>query len=131
MTGHTASVAQLRGARCLADCHFGGPLKAHHDQLLRVDRDPDQAFELLELALTWDELDYDAEHLIEPAAWDHFLESHRWRDRARAVRVFSLADSIMMRASSPTYLESPGLSVFSALTGQPAVTLRSPLVARP
>lgn len=128
MAGRPAPVRQLRGASCLSGCSFGGPTKSHHDRLLSVDRDPDGMLDLLELALTWDELDYEAHSLIEPPQWEHFLVTHRWRDRAQAARIFGLATDVAMRAGWRTTGAPPSASVFSALTGQPAAVVPEPVV---
>jgi hypothetical protein len=128
MTRRVATVSRLPQQRCLAPCRFDRGTRGHHDRLLRVDRDPEDMLELLELALTWDELDYDASGTIAPAEWAEFLATHRWDDQDRATRVFNLAGDIAMRCHSAQHgaaalgPEAP-VSVYSALTGRAAAVV--------
>lgn len=91
MLANAGTVAYLQASRCLMPCSFTGSAAAHHDQLLMVDQDMDQALALMELAVTWGELDYSAAALIGPSEWREFVATHRWVHRDRAEMLFSLA----------------------------------------
>jgi hypothetical protein len=78
-------------AQCPQGCAFDGVTIEHHDQLLTVDQNLDQAMALMELAVTWGELDYSEAPLIPPSQWSDFVACHGWRVQGRAQRVFSLA----------------------------------------
>lgn len=80
--------------RCVGRCGFDGPLAAHHDRLLEVDRDPEAVLDLMELAVTWGELDYSDVDVIGPSHWLEFGARHSWRDPGKAMRAFELADDI-------------------------------------
>ena len=86
-----ATVSYLQTPRCPARCAFNRRTKAHHDRLLNVDHDLDEAMELIELAVTWGELDYSERRLVPPSEWAAFFAGHRWSDPDRAERIFSLA----------------------------------------
>lgn len=87
----------------------------HHDRLLRVDVDPEELLALLELAVTWHELDYSAEPVVGPAGWADFAARHTWRDPERAERAFSLALDIVGRARTA---EMPPAGRLLALVGR-------------
>ena len=70
---------------------------AHHDRLLAVDSDVEVLLELLEIAVTWHELDYSHTPVIGPQAWLAFADDHAWRDPDGAHRAFSLAVDIAGR----------------------------------
>lgn len=72
---------------------------SHHDRLLRVESDPDEMLELLELAVTWCELDYSATPVVPPEHWGGFALAHDWQDPARMERLFGLAADIALRAA--------------------------------
>lgn len=118
MTTRAARVSHIGAATCLPRCHFRGSSPRHHDRLVRVTRDHAELLDLLELALTWHELDYTPYGLIEPWRWEGFLASHRWHDHEHARRVFHLAQDIAMRSSRGHHPGDTAESVFSALTGQ-------------
>jgi hypothetical protein len=80
-------------------CRFAGDTGAHHDQLLKVLEDPDQLLELMELAVTWGELDYSETPVIPPNRWLEFVDSHIWVDGEKAERVMSLAMDIALGAA--------------------------------
>lgn len=62
-------------------CRFRADSPDHHDRLLRLEEDGIYgATELLELALTWDELDYSGRPVIAPDDWLAFVAAHRWHD---------------------------------------------------
>ena len=81
-------------APCGQSCAFRKFLSTHHDSLLMVTDSLDSALDLLELAVTWEELDYSEKRLIGPSQWDDFLAAHHWKDTALAERVFGLAADI-------------------------------------
>lgn len=87
---------------CSRDCSAGAEHAAHHDALLSVDVDAEAMLALLEMAVTWHELDYSECGVLGPAAWLTFAQAHRWADPERAERVFSLAVDIVGRGTAPT-----------------------------
>ncbi len=91
MSANAGTFGYLGAAQCPSPCPFTGVTTAHHDQLLMVDRDMEQALSLVELAVTWGELDYSRAPLIGPSQWPDFVATHCWHDRARAQRLFGLA----------------------------------------
>ena len=90
--------AHLARLACHGGCRPDPARRAHHDRLLAVASDPDAALELFDLAVTWHELEYDADEMIAPARWLEFAQRHRWQDPARVERIFALATDIAMRA---------------------------------
>jgi hypothetical protein len=92
---HQPRLARLA---CHGGCRPDPARRAHHDRLLGVESDPDAMLELFDLAVTWHELEYDADEMIAPARWPEFVERHRWQDPARVERIFTLATDIAMRA---------------------------------
>lgn len=76
---------------CADGCGIDPARRAHHDRLRAVEHDADEIVELLELAVTWAELEYGGEPLIGPGEWLEFVAAHRWSDPARVLRIFSLA----------------------------------------
>ncbi|MGH3769296.1 MAG: hypothetical protein ACRDTX_29820 [Pseudonocardiaceae bacterium] len=83
---------------CRAGCRVDPALRQHHDRLLTVESDVNELLELVELAVTWDELDYSSAGLVPPGQWLEFAACHEWRDQALAVRIFSLVTDIALRA---------------------------------
>ncbi len=83
---------------CRAGCRVDPALRRHHDRLLTVESDVDELLELVELAVTWDELDYSSAGLVPPGQWLEFVACHEWRDPARAARIFSVVTDIALRA---------------------------------
>ena len=57
------------------------------------------ALDLVELAVTWSELDYSQEYVIAPQDWLDFAAEHRWEDGETAERLFSAAVDIAHRAT--------------------------------
>ncbi|MFC4947301.1 hypothetical protein [Pseudonocardia sp. GCM10023141] len=82
---------------CCRDCPAPATHAAHHDRLLLVDVDSDELLALLEMAVTWHELDYSDCDVVGPAGWQMFAESHSWSDPDKAQRAFSLALDIVGR----------------------------------
>jgi hypothetical protein len=83
---------------CRARCWVDPALRRHHDQLLTVEFDVDGLLELVELAVTWGELDYSGAGVVPPEQWLEFAACHEWRDPDRAARIFSVATDIALRA---------------------------------
>jgi len=81
-----------------ADCCSDRATREHHDRLLTVDVDAEELLALLELAVTWHELDYSGARVIGPGAWSTFVAHHRWHCPERAERAFGLALDIVGRA---------------------------------
>jgi hypothetical protein len=127
-TTGTARSGHRRHSRCRAGCRYGARAAWHHDQLLDADDNTESMLGLVELALTWHELDYPPGSVIEPSDWDEFLTTHQWHDRARAARIFSLAGDIVTR-TQPTACantEAPSAwSVYRALTAWATTPPRS------
>lgn len=73
--------------------------RAHHDRLLRVESDVDELLELLELAVTWTELDYSDVAVVPPERWTDFAMAHVWRNPDRMERLFGLAADIALRSA--------------------------------
>ena len=80
------------GGECGAAAH-----REHHDRLLAVDTDPDVLLELIELAVTWRELDYSDEPVVDPRQWLTFADRHQWVLPHRAAWAFGLAVDIVGR----------------------------------
>lgn len=72
-------------------------VRAHHDRLLRVEVDPDEVLELLELAVTWHELDWSGEGVVAPEHWVEFAATHAWVQPDRVERLFGLAADVALR----------------------------------
>jgi hypothetical protein len=82
---------------CCRDCPAAPEQAEHHDLLLTVDVNAEALLALLEMAVTWHELDYSESPVVGPAAWLTFVESHDWADPELAERVFNLAVDIVGR----------------------------------
>jgi hypothetical protein len=91
----------VRRPAVICDCHFAGVAPRHHDLLLNVEMDVATTLELMELATTWEELDYSAEAVIPPCDWMDFAAAHNWRDPELASRLFSLAIDVAARRVEP------------------------------
>ena len=87
-----------RHVRCRPTCAFDGATKRHHARLMAIEHDQDASLELMELAVTWSELEYSETRTIPPDSWMAFVESHRWEDPERVERIFSIATDIAMTA---------------------------------
>jgi hypothetical protein len=68
---------------------------------LLVATDVTMTLELVELALTWPELDYTDAAVIPPTDWLEFADRHRWPHPDMAYRLFSAARDVALR-SVPT-----------------------------
>jgi len=93
----TTANSPIRLRRCLRPCGTAARHPAHHSRLLAVDTDTEALLELLELAVSWHELDYSQAHVVGPGEWPRFAEEHRWKLPERAERAFSLALDIVGR----------------------------------
>jgi hypothetical protein len=106
MSSTTATIHQLHESdTCTRNCGFSGPTRAHHDRLIKIDQDVEEVLELMELAVTWGELDYSGQSLVGPSNWLDFARTHKWQDPERAERVLSLATDVAMgslRIGRPT-----------------------------
>lgn len=89
-------------------CRFHESALAHHDSLLRVTDSVEDALALLDLAVTWAELDYSSSVLVPVEQWREFVTAHRWRDRALAQRIFDLATEIATQSALLAARPDPG-----------------------
>jgi hypothetical protein len=89
-TGHT---------QCHEACAFDAASRWHHRRLMTIESDQDVLLELIELAVTWPELEYSETRRIAPEQWNRFVESHNWEDPDRVERIFSLACDVAMTAT--------------------------------
>ena len=90
----------MSAAHVSTACCTGETCAAHHDRLLTVDVDPDALLALLEIAVTWHELDYSTTDVLGPTAWLTFAQTHTWTHADRAARAFSVAVDIVGRAAA-------------------------------
>lgn len=100
--------AATRGV-CSPSCLVAPALRAHHDRLLRMEHDADEVLELMELAVTWGELEYDAAVVIGPESWVAFAATHHWAEPDRVERIFGLALDIAARAEPPLRRVTPAV----------------------
>lgn len=85
----------VRRPACRAGCVLGeGATQWHHSHLLTIEHDPDVLIALMELAITWRELEYSTRSLIAPEQWTTFAANHDWEDPDYMKRVFRLATNI-------------------------------------
>ena len=102
-----------RPAARLGECSYARGRREHHDRLLIVEQDVNEVMELLELAVTWTELDYSESLVIPPEQWLTFAAAHTWGNPDRVLRLFSVATDIALsRAPRP----SPSRALRSATT---------------
>jgi hypothetical protein len=102
----------MTAAHARTSCCRDRSVAAHHDRLLQVDVDVDALLELLEMAVTWHELDYGQCAVLGPVAWSTFAEDHEWTRRERAEQAFALALDIVGRG----------------VAGPPPLTLLAPVI---
>lgn len=98
---HTDTDAAPRAADlvpCAGHCCADSGGHPHHDRLLAVETDINELLELIELAVTWGELDYSGAPVIPPERWIDFAARHHWRDPHRVMRIFSLATDIALHS---------------------------------
>lgn len=96
----SVSIQEVSQLRCGSECRFVDRLASHHDQLLAVEETAEALLDLLELAVTWGELEYASVAVIPPAQWLDFVSQHRWHDRDHAERIFSLAADVAMHSEA-------------------------------
>jgi len=97
--GQDSSPVPSRPTRCLVSCAFGAATELHHHRLMAIEEDPDVLLELMELAVTWPELEYSETQTIPPNRWMILVRSHQWADPDRVERIFSVATDIAMTAT--------------------------------
>ena len=85
---------------CAGRCGYAGRAQAHHDRLLAMAHDTSAVLDLMELAVTWGELDYSGADVIPPDLWFQFCERHTWQDPEQAMRIFALANDVAMHSQS-------------------------------
>ena len=85
---------------CAGRCGFAGRTQAHHERLLAIDHDISAVLDLIELAVTWGELDYSGVDVIPPDLWFQFCECHTWPDQEQAMRIFALASDVAMHSQA-------------------------------
>lgn len=88
-------------ARCRDACDYDAG-SVWHDTLTRVESDSDALLDLMELALTWHELEYSETTTLSPDQWPSFMECHHWDDPDRAERIFSIAADVVRTAGRAT-----------------------------
>ncbi len=92
---------ELSHARCRDACDYDAG-NVWHDTLTRVERDSDALLDLMELALTWHELEYSETATLPPDQWASFMECHHWDDPERVERIFSIAADMVRTAGRAT-----------------------------
>ena len=118
----TVAPVSTRLSCCRGDC---GALmtREHHDRLLTVDTDHDALLGLIELAVTWHELDYSTEPVVGPRDWLTFADRHDWVCPDRAVWAFALAVDIVGRRAvgtppvEPPFADGIGQVVLNLVRG--------------
>jgi hypothetical protein len=103
-------------------CPFARAAPIHHDALLRVEHDLDALLSLVELAVTWHELDYANESVVRPCDWADFAAIHTWRNAASVDRIFDLAVDISRGQES----RSPRSPTAAIAAGEPSLVTISP-----
>ncbi|NMI01326.1 hypothetical protein [Pseudonocardia acidicola] len=111
----TVAHAPIRLMTCRGECPAAARYPAHHDRLLTIDTDLEELLALLELAVTWHELDYSDTPVLGPDAWFRFAELHSWTFPERAERAFSLALDIVGRGAAGPPPEGVGPSLASVI----------------
>ncbi|MFC5996349.1 hypothetical protein ACFQE5_19270 [Pseudonocardia hispaniensis] len=104
----TVAHAPSRLSICRGGCRAAARYPEHHDRLLAVDTDVDALLGLMELAVTWHELDYSDSPVVGPADWAGFAAAHVWTFPERAERAFSLALDIVGRRLEGLPVEQTG-----------------------
>lgn len=63
-------------------CRFAKDSPGHHRRLISLETQPMTSLvELIEMAATWGEIEYDeTEPVIPPSEWIEFAQSHAWTD---------------------------------------------------
>ena len=99
----------ILSSQCRQACGFDGATRWHHRRLMAIETDQDVLLELIELAVTWPELEYSETQVIPPDQWLAFVDSHRWADPDRIERIFSIATDVAMTAER-AIRQRPGVS---------------------
>jgi hypothetical protein len=94
-----ADVTSIHSAQCRETCTFDPATPWHHRRLMTIEIDQDVLLDLMELAVTWPELEYAEAPTIAPKQWISFFESHCWADPDRVERIFSVATDIATTAT--------------------------------
>ena len=94
-------------ATCAPGCRPAPAHRAHHDRLLCVEHDADAVLDLMELALTWYELEYDPSTLLGPEQWTGLVAAHHWADADRVERIFGLALDVAARSRPALRMVGP------------------------
>ena len=89
----------IQSSQCRETCAFEAATQWHHRRLMTIESDQDVLLELIELAVTWPELEYSETPTIAPEQWIPFFESHGWADPDRVERIFSVATDIATTAT--------------------------------
>jgi hypothetical protein len=113
----TTAQARPRFVTCRGQCAPATRQPGHHDRLLTVDTDIDALLELLEIAVTWHELDYSDADLLGPSEWLTFADTHSWRFPDRAARALSLAFDIASRRPAGPAPRAPLADVIKLVRG--------------
>jgi len=106
---HADGDSRVRHSTCTETCVFAAAAQWHHARLTAMESDQDALVELVELALTWHELEYSEAQVIPPDQWLAFVDSHRWADPDRIERIFSIATDVAMTAER-AIRQRPGVS---------------------
>jgi hypothetical protein len=96
--GHLDHDVPVRHAVCRDTCAVDAATEWHHARLTRVEDDQDALLELLELAITWHELEYAESAIVAPERWPTFVENHRWTHPDRVERIFRIALDVVTSA---------------------------------
>ena len=74
---------RLRALSC--ECALRPLAPEHHDRMLMLEADPfDTLVELVEIAATWEEVEYDENNaVLAPCHWLDFADQHSWNDPNR------------------------------------------------
>jgi hypothetical protein len=114
--------------RCGATCAFAGATTQHHARLTAIEDDQDVLLELMELAVTWPELEYSETDTIPPDSWMAFVDSHQWAEPDRVERIFSIAIDVVMtaRRASQRRLESSDCHFSHVDDPAPAIISNAP-----
>ena len=89
-------------ATAVCRCRFASAAPTHHALLQRAPTEMAAALELVELAVTWNELDYSQQDVIPPTDWLDFAADHDWDDPDTAERLFSAAVDIALQRGGGT-----------------------------
>ena len=84
------------------ECEFYACAPEHHDQLRSIEHGSfDVITGVVEMAVTWHELDYSEQLVIGPDDWLEFVKAHQWKDSDRVVDFFVALQSLVRVSVSP------------------------------